>query len=464
MLHCNPNMLASSIAPEAASAGRLAQAASGVTKGGTSMIYQLYEMNHAAIAPFRAAADAMKLFHTNPLNPLSYTAMGRTAAASFELFERMTRRYGKPEFGLPTTVVDGATVRVKEDIVWSKPFCDLIHFRRDLPGDRAPDQKLLLVAPMSGHYATLLRGTVETLLPNAEIYITDWIDARMVPVTEGRFDLDDYIDYLIEMIHHIGPGTHVVGVCQPSVPVLAAVALMEAAEDPFSPASMVLMGGPIDTRKSPTAVNELAQKKPLDWFRDNVIMNVPWPHPGFLRPVYPGFLQLSGFMSMNLDRHITAHKEFFEHLVKNDGDSAEKHRDFYDEYLAVMDLTEEFYLQTVDTVFIRHALPNGEMMHRGRPVDTAAIRNVALLTVEGENDDISGLGQTQAAHTISPNIPDHMRMHYMQPDVGHYGVFNGSRFRREIAPRILEFTARHARRGKERKNPVRRIIKGGKSD
>ncbi|CAD7049315.1 polyhydroxyalkanoate depolymerase [Pseudorhizobium endolithicum] len=428
------------------------------------MIYQLYEMNHAAVAPFRAAADAMKLFHAHPLNPWSYTAAGRTMAAGFELFERMTRRYGKPEFALSSTVVDGAAVRVSEDIVWSKPFCNLIHFRRDLPADRAPDQKLLLVAPMSGHYATLLRGTVETLLPGAEIYITDWIDARMVPVAEGRFDLDDYIDYLIEMIHHIGSGTHVIGVCQPSVPVLAAVAVMEASGDPLAPASMVLMGGPIDTRKNPTAVNDLAQNKPLDWFRDNVIMNVPWPHPGFMRPVYPGFLQLSGFMSMNLDRHITAHKEFFEHLVKNDGDSAEKHRDFYDEYLAVMDLTEEFYLQTVDTVFIRHALPKGEMRHRGQLVDTRAIRNVALLTVEGENDDISGLGQTQAAHTISPNIPDDMRMHYMQPDVGHYGVFNGSRFRREIAPRILAFTARHGRRGNGRKNPVKRIIKGGKSD
>lgn len=437
--------------------------ASDLTKGGTSMIYQFYEMNHAAIAPFRAAADAMKFFHTNPLNPLAHTAMGRSMAASLELFERMTRRYGKPEFGLPTTIVDGQTVKVTEEIVWSKPFCDLIHFRRDLPTERAPEQKLLLVSPMSGHYATLLRGTVEALLPRAEVYITDWIDARMVPAADGRFDLDDYVDYLIEMVHHIGPGTHVIGVCQPSVPVLAAVALMEAAGDPLVPASMVLMGGPIDTRENPTAVNDLAQDKPLEWFRDNVVMNVPFPHPGFMRRVYPGFLQLSGFMSMNLDRHITAHNEFFEHLVQNDGDSAEKHRDFYDEYLAVMDLTEEFYLQTVDTVFIRHALPKGEMMHRGTRVDTQAIRNVALLTVEGENDDISGLGQTRAAHTISPNIPEGMRMHYMQPDVGHYGVFNGSRFRREIAPRILEFTARNARGTPAKKSPVKRVIKGGKA-
>ncbi|AXV16900.1 polyhydroxyalkanoate depolymerase [Neorhizobium sp. SOG26] len=407
------------------------------------MFYQLYEMNHAAVAPFRAAADAMKFFYKNPLNPLSQTELGRSISASLELFERVTRRYGKPEFGLPQTVVDGQPVAVTEEIIWAKPFCNLLHFRRDLPASRPADEKILIVAPMSGHYATLLRGTVEALLPHADVYITDWIDARMVPVGEGSFDLDDYIDYLIEMLAVLGPGAHVVGVCQPSVPVLAAVAVMEDSKDPALPATMALMGGPIDTRINPTAVNQLAQEHPLEWFRDNVIMTVPWPQPGVMRHVYPGFLQLSGFMSMNLDRHLTAHQEFFQHLVKNDGESAERHRDFYDEYLAVMDLTEEFYLQTVDTVFIKHALPKGEMMHRETRVDTTAIRNVALLTIEGENDDISGLGQTKAAHTICTNIPDEKRMHYMQPDVGHYGVFNGSRFRREIAPRIIEFTRRH---------------------
>src|SRR5690606_22319735 len=233
--------------------------------------------------------------------------------------------------------------------------------------------------------------------------------------------------------------THVIGVCQPAVPVFAAVSVMEARGDAFAPASMTLMGGPIDTRRNPTAVNLLAEEKGIGWFRDNVIMQVPWPHAGYGRDVYPGFLQLSGFMSMNLDRHIIAHKDFFMHLVKNDGDSAEKHRDFYDEYLAVMDLTAEFYLQTVDTVFIRHALPKGELMHRGVRVDPAAIRNVALLTIEGENDDISGLGQTRAAHDLCVNLPAAKQAHYMQPRVGHYGVFNGSRFRAEIAPRILDF-------------------------
>ncbi|MBP1847189.1 poly(3-hydroxybutyrate) depolymerase [Rhizobium petrolearium] len=426
------------------------------------MFYQFYEMNHAAMVPFRAAADAMRFFYSNPLNPLSQTTVGRTLSASLEVFERVTRRYGKPEFGLPQTTVDGRKVAVSEEIVWEKPFCNLLHFRRDLPADRPADQKILIVAPMSGHYATLLRGTVEALLPHADIYITDWIDARTVPLTEGHFDLDDYIDYVIEMLHAIGPGVHVIGVCQPSVPVLAAVAVMESQRDSMLPASMTLMGGPIDTRINPTAVNKLAEEHPIEWFRDNVIMNVPWPQSGFMRRVYPGFLQLSGFMSMNLDRHLIAHKEFFQHLVKNDGESAEKHRDFYDEYLAVMDLTEEFYLQTVDTVFIRHSLPKGEMMHRITPVDTKAIRNVALLTIEGENDDISGLGQTKAAHAICPNIPEDMRMHYMQPDVGHYGVFNGSRFRREIAPRIVAFAQKHARAPAKR-TPVKRVIRGGKA-
>jgi poly(3-hydroxybutyrate) depolymerase len=416
------------------------------------MFYQLYEMNHAAVQPFRAYADAVKLFYTNPLNPLSHTHWGRSVAAAAELFERTTRRYGKPRFDLVETVVDWKTVPVTEKIVWSRPFCNLIRFERAAPARRRPDPKLLIVAPMSGHYATLLRGTVEAMMPYADVYITDWTDARMVPVSEGSFDLDDYIDYVVDMLHALGPDTHVMAVCQPSVPVLAAAALMEARGDRFAPATMTLMGGPIDTRCNPTAVNVLAEQKGVDWFRENAIMQVPWPVPGFGRDVYPGFLQLSGFMSMNLDRHITAHKDFFMHLVKNDGDSAEKHRYFYDEYLAVMDLTAEFYLQTVETVFVRHALPKGEMTHRGVPVDPTAIRSVALLTIEGENDDISGIGQTKAAHDLCVNIPADMRAHYMQPAVGHYGVFNGSRFRAEIVPRIVDFINSY---GREDRAPAR---------
>ncbi|MDG4890404.1 polyhydroxyalkanoate depolymerase [Mesorhizobium sp. WSM4887] len=425
------------------------------------MFYQLYELNHAALQPARLYADAVRFFYSNPLNPVSHTALGRSVAAAAELFERTTRRYGKPEFGLTKAVVDWKSVDVTERTVWSKPFCNLVRFERQLPAGRKPDPKLLIVAPMSGHYATLLRGTVEAMLPHADVHITDWVDARMVPLSQGSFDLDDYIDYVIEMFHALGPDTHVMAVCQPSVPVLAAVALMEKRGDPFVPSTMTLMGGPIDTRRNPTAVNLLAGEKGTDWFRENVIMQAPWPVPGFGRDVYPGFLQLSGFMSMNLDRHIIAHKDFFMHLVKNDGDSAEKHRDFYDEYLAVMDLTAEFYLQTVDTVFVRHALPKGEMTHRGEAVDPRAIRNVALFTVEGENDDISGLGQTQAAHELCVNIPADRQAHYMQPAVGHYGVFNGSRFRSEIVPRILDFISSYGRQTRLAAKP--KLVRSAKS-
>jgi poly(3-hydroxybutyrate) depolymerase len=424
------------------------------------MFYQFYEMNHAVMAPWRAAADAMRVAYRSPFNPMSHTPYGRAVAAGLEVFERATRRYGKPEFGLTHTVIGDDEVSVHQQVVWSKPFCNLLHFERVLPPGTEPGPKILLVAPMSGHYATLLRGTVETLLPTADVYVTDWVDARMVPVQDGTFDLDDCIDYIIEMIHFLGPDTHVMAVCQPSVPVLAAVALMENREDVLSPASMTLMGGPIDTRIKPTAVNELAQNKPIEWFAENVIMQVPWPQPGAMRLVYPGFLQLSGFMSMNLDRHMSAQKDFFFHLVKNDGEPAEKHREFYDEYLAVMDLTAEFYLQTVESVFINHALPKGEFMHRGQRVDPTRIVNTALLTVEGENDDISGVGQTEAAHSICSSIPDNMRMHYMQPDVGHYGVFNGSRFRKEIAPRIITFMKENSRGAVNRKSGKKRVVKG----
>lgn len=411
--------------------------------------YHWYEMSHAAFAPLRAVADATKLYYDNPLNPLSHSAFGKNISAGCELFERSTRRYGKPEFGLETTEIDGIEVPVIEKTVWSRPFCNLVRFERPNPTRRktaAPEPKLLIVAPMSGHYATLLRGTVETMLPHYDVYVTDWIDARAVPMADGSFDLDDYIDYLIQMFGVLGKGAHVMAVCQPSVPVLAAAALMDEADHPALPASMVLMGGPIDTRINPTAVNKMAEEKDLSWFEQNVVMTVPFPHPGFMRTVYPGFLQLTGFMSMNLDRHLDAHKEFFNHLVDGDGDSADKHTEFYDEYMAVMDLTSEFYLQTVDAVFIKHSLPKGELTYRGHLVDPSAIHRIALMTIEGENDDISGVGQTKAAHTLCTNLPEDMRAHYMQPKVGHFGVFNGSRFRSEIAPRIRDFTATHGER------------------
>ncbi|MEY4091869.1 MAG: hypothetical protein RLZZ496_1051 [Pseudomonadota bacterium] len=407
--------------------------------------YHMYEMAHAALVPARAVSDATRLLFKSPVNPLAHTPFGRNMAASAELFERLTRRYGKPTFGLETTGVNGVTVAVTEEIVWEKPFGRLIHFSRDAQLTK-PQPSLLIVAPLSGHYATLLRGTVEAFLPHYEVYITDWADARMVPLSAGSFDLDDYIDYLIEIYQFLGKdikgaGLHTLGVCQPSVPLIAAVARMEAENHPLAPASMTLMGGPIDTRKSPTAVNALAQERGTEWFRRNCIFSVPFPYPGFGRKVYPGFLQLSGFMAMNMDRHVNAHVEMFNHLVKGDGDSAEKHRDFYDEYMAVMDLSADYYLQTIENVFVQHSLPKGEMKHRGQPVDLTAIRRAGLMTVEGEKDDISGVGQTYAAQELCVNIPAERKVHYLQNGVGHYGVFNGSRFRSEIAPRIRDFIA-----------------------
>ncbi|WP_131118545.1 polyhydroxyalkanoate depolymerase [Lichenihabitans psoromatis] len=406
--------------------------------------YQMYEAAHLAMAPARALSDAAFLWAKNPINPFSYTAYGKNIAAGAELFERMTRRYGKPLFGLDRTSIDGREVAVTERVVWDRPFCRVVNFVRE--GEIAVERrsKLLIVAPMSGHYATLLRGTVEAFLPDYDVYITDWSDARMVPLALGSFDLDDYIDTLIEISRFLsGPSSaklHTLGVCQPAVPLIAAAALMGADNDPLAPASMVLMGGPIDTRRSPTAVNKMAEDRGTEWFRANCLETVPFPYPGAGRRVYPGFLQLSGFMAMNMDRHVNAHQDMFYNLVRGDGDAAEKHRDFYDEYLSVMDLTAEFYMQTIETVFVRQALPKGEMVSRNRRVDLSQIRSTALMTVEGENDDISGLGQTQAAHDLCVGLPDEMKQHYVQMGVGHYGVFNGSRFRSQIAPRIVAFT------------------------
>ncbi len=416
-------------------------------------MYWFYEMNQAALNPSRAWADVTKLMFKNPLNPLTATTFGKSVAAACELFERSTRRYSRPEWDIANTMVGGERVPVQIEAVWERPFCRLLHFERVFDHrPHRPQPRLLIVAPMSGHYSTLLRGTVEAFLPNHDVYITEWQDARMVTLAEGPFDLDDYIDYVMSILHFLGDDIHVVAVCQPSVPVLAAVARMEAADDPCVPRSMVLMGGPIDTRVNPTGVNQLAKFRGIDWFRRNVITKVPFPHPGMMRDVYPGFLQLNGFVSMNIDRHIDAHRKLFRHLVDGDGDSAQKHREFYDEYLAVMDLAAEFYLQTVETVFIRHALPQGVMTHRDAPVNPADIRRTALMTVEGEHDDISGVGQTEAAQRLCVNIPDAHKAHWLQPGVGHYGVFNGSRFRSEIAPRISDFVLshdfRHASAGK----------------
>jgi poly(3-hydroxybutyrate) depolymerase len=417
----------------------------------------MYEFAQAALNPARAVAGSAKFFFRNPFNPFAHTTLGRGTAAAAELVERTTRRYAKPAFGITATVVAGRAVPVREQVVWEKPFCRMIQFSRELPPHEAfKAARILIIAPLSGHYASLLRGTVEGLLPHHEVYISDWADARTVPLAQGGFDLDDYVDYVIEMIRLFKGDVHVMAVCQPSVPVLMAVSHMEACADPEAPRSMILLGGPVDTRVSPTAVNRLAAAKGIDWFRQNVIATVPWPHPGRGRQVYPGFLQLTGFMSMNLDRHVSAHRELFFNLVKGDGDSAEKHREFYDEYLAVMDMTAEYYLRTVEQVFINHALAKGRMSYRDAQIDPGAVRRVALMTVEGENDDITGLGQCRAAHGLCRNLPATMRAHHLQAKVGHYGIFNGSRFRAEIVPAIGAFTRLHDLRGS---GPLKRALK-----
>ncbi|KAA5804085.1 polyhydroxyalkanoate depolymerase [Alkalicaulis satelles] len=420
------------------------------------MLYSFLEMSRAAMLPWRAAANVTRRTLRNPLNPAGETLAGRAMAASADLFESLTRQYGKPAWALEPLEVNGQTIPVEIETVWKKPFCALTRFARDeaalaaargIKPAEIKDPKVLLVAPLSGHYATLLRGTVEAFIPDADVYITDWADARMVSLSEGRFDLDDYVAYVREMISAIGAGVHVVAVCQPGPPTLAACALMAEDDDPLRPASMTFMGSPIDARKSPTVPNKLAEERPYAWFRDNLIQTVPVLYPGALRRVYPGFLQLTGFINMNYERHVDAHYRFFQQLVDGDGDSADKHRAFYDEYLAVMDLTEEFYLQTIRDVFQEHKLARGTMTVKGRPVRPEAITDIALMTVEGENDDISGIGQTQAAHTLCANLPAALRLDHVQPEVGHYGVFNGRRFREQIAPKMKAFMAQHARDG-----------------
>jgi len=399
------------------------------------MLYQTYELQRQLAEPVRLWANVFEQAYSSPYNPLSDTWFGKSVAAGAEIVSRLTRNYGKPVFGLKTTPVDGVDVAVNEEILLRKPFCQLLRFHRDT-AKRHP--KVLLVAPMSGHYATLLRGTVEALLPDHDVHITDWADAREVPLTAGNFDLDDYIDYIIEFCRYLGPDVHIIAVCQPSVPVLAAAALMAQAKDPRQPKSLTLMGGPIDTRINPTVPNDLAMRNSMMWFRQSVISTVPFGYPGAMRRVYPGFMQLTSFISMNFDRHVNSHMRQFEHLVRGDDDPAEGHRKFYDEYLAVMDLTAEFYLQTIQIVFKEHQLPRGVWVSRDRKIDPSAIET-ALMTVEGELDDISGLGQTKAAHTLTPNIPGARRTHWEQPRVGHYGIFNGGKWREQIMPRIRAF-------------------------
>lgn len=407
-----------------------------ITINENSPLYHLHEMQYAAMTPLNMMANASAIFHSHPFSPLSYTGYGKHVAAASEVLERMTHRYAKPEFGINYTKVKGKEIRITEEVIEEKPFCRLLHFKKS---SGAPQPKLLLVAPMSGHHATLLRGTVEAMLPFVDVYITDWLDARYVSTSHGNFHLEDYISYTIEFIRLLGADVHLMAVCQPSVPVLVAAAVMNENKDRFAPSSMTLIGGPIDTRVNPTKVNLSATEKPMSWFEKNVITRVPANYSGFMRRVYPGFLQLTGFMTLNLDRHVTAHKDLYKHLVVGDGESARAHKKFYDEYLSVADLPAEFYLDSIDQVFQRHLLPKGEFMYQGKKVRPEAITKTALLTLEGELDDISGVGQTEAAQKLCKNIPADMRKHYVQAGVGHYGIFNGRKFRENIVPIIVDF-------------------------
>lgn len=404
------------------------------------MLYNAYEMQRAWLAGASALAAAGAEWLGNPANPLGYLGGGPMFAAALDVFAHASAPRGKPPFGLDHCVVDGREVRVTEEIVHRLPFGQLKKFVRE-GVEGSP--RLLIVAPMSGHFATLLRGTVERMLPSHEVYITDWRDAKAVPLSEGRFDLDDYIDYVISFLEVIGPGAHVLAVCQPSVPVYAATAVMSAEDHPCTPRTLTMMGGPVDTRRAPTAVNQLAMERPFSWFENNVIATVPRGYAGAGRDVYPGFLQLSGFMAMNLGNHMMSHWDMFRHLVDGDDESADATKAFYDEYRSVCDMTAEFYLQTIDQIFQRHLLPKGEFLHRGKRVDPAAITKVGILAIEGERDDISGIGQTKAALDIATSLPEHLKKYYVAEAVGHYGIFNGAKWRTKIAPVLEDWILSH---------------------
>jgi poly(3-hydroxybutyrate) depolymerase len=395
------------------------------------LLYNLYEAQHTALAPWRYVAELSRGWFGHPFSPLSYAPFARRVAASSDLFLRVTQRYEKPKWA-----IDDAQVEVAD----ARPFCNLVRVRQKAP----KHHKVLVVAPLSGHHATLVRDTVRTLLPEHEVWATDWVDARMVPLSAGAFHLHDYIDYVRDWIRLLSPGLHVVSVCQPTVPVLAAISLMASRGEREAPLSMTMMGGPIDARKSPTAVNNLALRKPFSWFEQNLIHRVPEKYPGYMRRVYPGFLQHLGFMAMNPSRHVDAHWDYYNHLLEGDGESADQHRRFYDEYNAVLDMPAEYYLDTVKAVFKDFALPKGRMLVRGELVRPQAIRRTALLTVEGELDDISGNGQTEAAHLLCLNIPAARRKHYVAPGVGHYGIFSGRRWREMVYPRVRDFIRRSA--------------------
>lgn len=412
-----------------------------------TMLYQFHELNRAFLNPLTQWAEASSKLFTNPVSPLAHSPYSQRIAAGYELLFRLGKDYEKPEFGITATTIDKQEVEIAQSTAVIKPFCKLLHFKKVLSDKelaKLNQPKVLLVAPLSGHHATLLRDTVRGLLPKHDVYITDWTDARMVPLSAGPFHLHDYIYYVQDFIHFLGAGTHVISVCQPTVPVLAAISLMATAKDPLLPKTMTLMGGPIDPRKSPTQVNNLATEKKFSWFENTVIYSVPANYPGYGRKVYPGFLQHTGFVAMNPDRHAQSHWDFYQHLIQGDDESAEQHRKFYDEYNAVLDMPAEYYLETIKSVFQEFRLPTGTWEVEGKLVRPQDIKNVALFTVEGELDDISGPGQTQAAHDLCSGIPANMKQDYVAPGAGHYGIFSGRRWRDIICPKIGEFIKQHS--------------------
>ena len=403
------------------------------------MLYQIHEFQRAIIEPWRFLAELGAGAYGSPSSPFSYVPGSNKYAAGFELMLRVTQRYNKPAFGIDSVLIAKRQVAVREEVALDKPFCRLLHFVKPQLRNQP---KVLVVAPLSGHFSTLLRDTVRTMLVDHDVYITDWKDAREIPFDEGAFHFDDYVAYVQEFMRLLGPA-HVISVCQPTVPVLAAVALLAAHGDPVQPKTMTMMGGPIDTRRSPTKVNNFAKKHPISWFERNVIERVPNKYPGAMRRVYPGFLQWAGFVAMNPDRHVDSHWDFYQHLVAGDGESADAHKRFYDEYNAVMDLPAEYYLDTVRMVFQEYALPTGNMRVAGELVQPEKIKKTALFSIEGELDDISGFGQTEAALGLCTGIPDSRKQHFLAQGVGHYGIFSGRKYREMIYPLIRSFIAKH---------------------
>ena len=427
------------------------------------MLYQMYETQRALMSPFSEFASASAKLYDHPLSPFAHTPLAQRVSASFDLLHRLAKDYEKPPFNITAATVGGVTIAVQEQVALSKPFCRLLRFKRFTDDPRALEQMktqptVLVVAPLSGHHSTLLRDTVKSLLHDHKVFITDWTDARMVPLGAGPFHLDDYVEYVQEFIRHAGPDVHVISVCQPTVPVLAAVSLMASRGEP-TPRTMTMMGGPIDARKSPTAVNNLAMNKSYGWFETNVIFRVPQNFPGAGRAVYPGFLQHTGFVAMNPDRHLSSHYDYFRDLIRGDDDSAESHRAFYDEYNAVLDMPAEYYLDTIKTVFQDFALVGGSWVVKGEPVRPQDITTTALLTIEGELDDISGAGQTKAAHELCSGVPSSRAFHYDAAGAGHYGIFSGRRWRDKVYPEVREFIKRFDEASAAAKVPAKKTAK-----